>query len=252
MRVRKVAIGVGVAVVALVGLVMAFPGARRHARELYRGVQKQFTVEERLAQYGPAARARLEGHFEKAGVKYPGAEVVLVGIKQTRTLEVWARKDGQGFALVRTYPIVGASGRLGPKLREGDRQVPEGLYEIESLNPNSSFHLSLRVSYPNEFDREQAKRDGRTKLGGDIMIHGGSASVGCLAMGDEAAEDLFTLAADVGLDNVRVILTPVDFRCAKLPADMPKTPAWTADLYAKLREAMEPLRQRGGAGEGKS
>ena len=68
------------------------------------------------------------------------------------------------------YPIRAASGALGPKLREGDRQVPEGVYDIESLNPNSRFHVALRVGYPNAFDRQMAGREGRTALGGDIMI----------------------------------------------------------------------------------
>lgn len=73
---------------------------------------------------------------------------------------------------IKSYPILAASGSIGPKLRESDMQVPEGVYQIESLNPNSQFHLSLRVNYPNEFDREQARIDGRAQLGGDIMIHG--------------------------------------------------------------------------------
>ena len=69
------------------------------------------------------------------------------------------------------YPILAASGVLGPKLREGDKQVPEGIYGAEALNPNSKFHLSIRLNYPNTFDRRMAQSDGRTQLGGDIMIH---------------------------------------------------------------------------------
>jgi murein L,D-transpeptidase YafK len=65
-----------------------------------------------------------------------------------------------------------ASGGLGPKLGAGDRQGPERIYAIESLNPNSLFHLSMRLNYPNEFDQMRAKQDGRSDLGGDIMIHG--------------------------------------------------------------------------------
>ena len=79
---------------------------------------------------------------------------------------------------------------LGPKLREGDRQVPEGVYTIANMNPNSISHLSLALSYPNDFDRARAAEDGRADntLGGSIMIHGGSGSIGCMAVGDEAAE----------------------------------------------------------------
>jgi murein L,D-transpeptidase YafK len=142
---------------------------------------------------------------------------------------------------VRSYPILAASGRLGPKLRQGDKQVPEGLYRIESLNPNSRFHLALRVDYPNAFDQRQAARDRRSDLGGDIMIHGGAASIGCLAMGDEAAEDLFVLVAEVGKENVEVLLSPVDFREQPLPAVAGDLQDWTPELHSRIRARLEEL-----------
>ena len=145
------------------------------------------------------------------------------------------------LAFVRSYPILAASGRLGPKLRQGDKQVPEGLYRIESLNPNSRFHLALRVDYPNAFDRRLAARDRRTDLGGDIMIHGGAASIGCLAMGDEAAEDLFALVAEVGKENIDVVLSPVDFREQTLPATAGGLPDWMPELHSRIRERLEVL-----------
>lgn len=123
-------------------------------------------------------------------------------------------------------------------MRQGDGQVPEGIYRIESLNPNSLCHLSLRVGYPNDFDRRQAQRDGRTELGGDIMIHGGWESSGCLAMGDKAAEDLFVLAARTGIDNIVLILCPVDFRRRDLPYSGSQ-PAWVQALYTDIREALK-------------
>jgi murein L,D-transpeptidase YafK len=144
--------------------------------------------------------------------------------------------------LVREYPILGASGNLGPKLQEGDQQVPEGIYELDSLNPNSIFHVSLRVNYPNSYDKARAREDGRKQLGGDIMIHGGHASVGCLAMGDEAAEDLFVLAADTGVDHVRILITPTDFRVHELPERLQRgLPKWCKDLYAKLAAELKKL-----------
>lgn len=129
---------------------------------------------------------------------------------------------------------------MGPKLRYGDFQVPEGFYRIESLNPNSAFHLSLRVNYPNRFDRAQAQSEGRTGLGGNIMIHGSNVSIGCLAMGDEAAEDLFVLASQTGRENIRLILSPVDFRQGDVPADE-KRPAWVSALYREIKTALSPL-----------
>ena len=155
-------------------------------------------------------------------------------------LEVYVGDDTR-TNFIRRYPILAVSGVLGPKLREGDRQVPEGLYEIESLNPNSAYHVSLRLNYPNALDRAQAAKEGRTNLGSDIMIHGKAASIGCLAMGDEAAEDLFTLAADAGIKNVKVICSPVDFRQRKeLPRDV-QSPPWTKELYQQIAAQLTAL-----------
>jgi murein L,D-transpeptidase YafK len=201
------------------------------------------TVEERVHQYGPAARARLASHFKQAAVAYPPTKLVLVGIKAERRLELYAPGADGKLRFLRDYLVLGASGELGPKLREGDRQVPEGIYAIELLNPNSRFHLSLRVGYPNAFDRAKGQLDARAQLGGDIMIHGSNVSIGCLAMGDEAAEDLFVLAADTGLKNLSVILTPVDFRRGKTVPKEIKLPAWASELYAQIqaRLATVPL-----------
>ena len=202
------------------------------------------TVGTRLEQYGELVRQRLLRLFEAARVRYPPERIVLVGLKHEKVLEVWAAGANGPLQLVRTYAILGASGRLGPKLREGDRQVPEGLYRIESLNPNSRFHLALRLSYPNEFDKDQANRDGRNNLGGDIMIHGSNVSIGCLAMGDRAAEELFVLAAQTGLENISVILSPVDFRRREMPEITYPLPAWTKALYRQI--ALELAELAGG------
>ena len=199
------------------------------------------TVQDRLEQFGPQARVRLKPYFDATQVSYPPARLTLVGLKDERILEVYAGSANQKVRFIRSYPIFAASGVPGPKLREGDQQVPEGIYAIESLNPNSSYHLSLRIGYPNAFDREQAAREGRTNLGGDIMIHGGAASVGCLAMGDEASEDLFVLAADTGLTNITVILSPVDFRKRRSVPDSGAVPAWTASLYQAIQSNLNEL-----------
>lgn len=199
------------------------------------------TVSGRLHQYGAAARTRLSPNFAKQRVSYPPSELIFVGLKEEKLLEVYAKSGTNGFKLIRTYPILAASGVAGPKLREGDRQVPEGIYRIELLNPNSSYHLSLRIGYPNAFDRAQAAKEGRTKLGGDIMIHGKAKSVGCLAMGDEAAEDLFVLAADTGIEKITVILAPVDFRAGKTVPANAKLPDWTKELYPQIKARLTEL-----------
>ena len=198
------------------------------------------TVDDRLAEFGAQARGRLRPFFAKAAVAYPPSRVTLVGLKQEGVIDVYARAAGGPLRFVRSYPIQAASGRLGPKLRLGDRQVPEGLYRIELLNPNSRFHVSLRVDYPNSFDRRMARAERRTALGGDIMIHGNNVSIGCLAMGDQAAEDLFVLAADTGLDRIAVVLAPRDLRYQQAPSS-PDLPAWTPTLYADIRAALDAL-----------
>ena len=186
--------------------------------------------------YGPEARARLAPSFARARVAYPPKRIALLAFKRERRLAVWAG-DATTWHFIRAYPILAASGKAGPKLRQGDYQVPEGLYRIAYLNPASSYHLSMNVSYPNTFDRQQAALEHRTRLGGDIFIHGKDVSIGCLAMGDSAIEELFTLVADTGPQRVRVIIAPNDLRTAPAPA-VPDTPAWVTDLYRTIAAAL--------------
>ena len=192
------------------------------------------TVEDRVAEFGEIVRARLLPRFEAAGVSYPPRQLTFIGIKEERVLDVYAAGADGVFRFVWSYPVLGASGVLGPKLREGDRQVPEGIYRVPELNPNSDFHLSIRLNYPNEFDLARAAAEGRTEPGSDIMIHGNSRSRGCLAMGDPAAEDLFVLAALTGIENITVILTPVDFRNGGAPELPAGAPPWTPELYERI------------------
>jgi len=225
-----------VLVLILGGIAISFRS--QFSRPVLAGIQMvrgKKTVADRVAQYGEAVEKRLVPEFARIGVPYPPDSMTLVGIKQDNRLEVWVSNPPR---FLKAYPILAASGGLGPKLREGDRQVPEGVYRIESLNPNSLYHLALRVNYPNAFDLEKAKLDGRSNPGSDIMIHGKQCSIGCLAMGDEAAEDLFVLAAETELKNIKVVLTPVDFRKDNLPADMPQLPGWTEELYDSIKQSL--------------
>ncbi len=208
---------------------------RRPIGGVIRIVKGQKTIEDRISQFGEIVHSRLAPDFERIGVIYPPERIILIGLKQEKVLEVWVSDEPK---FLKSYPILGASGSLGPKLKQGDRQVPEGFYKIESLNPNSSYHLALRINYPNQFDRDKAKIDGRKNLGGDIMIHGRKGSIGCLAMGDEAIEELFVLAAETGIQNISVIISPVDFRIRELPSDMPVVPTWTTELYDSIRQEL--------------
>ncbi|MCA9416354.1 MAG: L,D-transpeptidase family protein, partial [Candidatus Omnitrophica bacterium] len=207
-------------------------------------VRTRGTVQDRLDQYGESARERFLPYFEQAEVNYPPPSLTFIGLKSEKTLQIYADDETGRPRFVREYPILAASGDLGPKLEQGDRQVPEGIYSIEYFNPNSSYHLSMKIDYPNEFDRAMALKEGRSNLGGDIMIHGSSVSIGCLAMGDEAIEEIFTMATETGRTNIRVILAPVDFRNGIRPEEvsLPEgTPSWIPTLYEKIQEALLDL-----------
>jgi len=170
------------------------------------------TVEQVVTALGPAVQSKLEPTFRKAGLSYPPARLTLLAYKAEKRLDLQAADAAGKLRPVLSWPILAASGTAGPKRREGDCQVPEGNYRIELLNPNSRFHLSLRVNYPNADDIARAKAEDRdlSTLGGDIMIHGGAASIGCLAIGDEAVEELFVLAALTGLDHIELVIAPAD------------------------------------------
>ncbi len=200
----------------------------------------QLTVANILQDYSIYTSRKLNPYFAKANVSYPPREVTFVALKQEKKLELWARGTGE-FRFIRDYDIKAASGVAGPKLRQGDKQVPEGVYRIEGLNPNSHYHLSMKINYPNEFDLFHAEQEGRTAPGSDIFIHGKAASIGCLAMGDEAIEELFVLTAQVGAENVKVVIAPHDPRIYPLEADSKALPQWTSALYSLISGEIKAL-----------
>lgn len=132
--------------------------------------------------------------FREGGVAFPPAELLLRAFKQERQVEVWASSaKGGRMARVATYAVCAMSGDVGPKRAEGDRQVPEGFYNVKYFWPASSFHISANVGYPNALDRAR----GGARPGGDIMIHGGCASIGCIAITDERIEELYVMSSPV-------------------------------------------------------
>jgi len=183
--------------------------------------------------YGKTVQERLKPFFEKASISYPPDSITLLAIKDQKLLELWAHQNGKS-AFIRSYPIKAASGDLGPKLREGDRQVPEGIYRLEYLNPNSLYHLSMKLNYPNEFDLKYAKIEGRAAPGTNIFIHGKAVSIGCLAMGNSAIEELFELTASIGLTNVDVAIAPSDPRAGDIIQLAVDQPDWVSELYKNI------------------
>ncbi len=204
------------------------------------------TVSDVLTTIGPKAEARLKPYFQNAGVTYPASQVALIALKDEMELELWVKKNDR-WVHVRTYDIQAASGDRGPKQKVGDHQVPEGIYHITSLNPNSRFHLSMKINYPNGFDLEKAVEDNRTRLGGDIFIHGKAKSVGCIAIGDRAIEELFVLIARTGLGNVTVVIAPNDLRRWKPWLDNTRTPpSWLPELYDSITQEMAKFTEKPG------
>ena len=136
-----------------------------------------------------AARERLQPILAARSLEL-GAPVFIRIFKESRELEVWLRRDSdRQWLLLRSYPICNYSGHLGPKLREGDRQSPEGLYWVGpgQLNPGSRYHLAFNLGFPNGFDRAH----GRT--GSYLMVHGDCVSIGCYAMTDRGIEEIYAL-----------------------------------------------------------
>jgi hypothetical protein len=237
---RALWLSVTLAVVGVIGWLI-FRQSQRPAHSL---PPKPRTVDDVMAVLSPMLEPLWKKRFARAELSYPPAALTLVALKKEQLLEIYATDSQNKTRLVHRYPILAASGEAGPKYREGDRQVPEGFYRISLLNPNSSYHLSLRVNYPSNEDVAQAREDQRdiSNLGGDIMIHGSFFSTGCLAMGDPAAEEIFFLAARTGLDPISVLIAPWDL--VKSDSVPPNQPDWMQERYQRLRTAIGEIRQK--------
>lgn len=166
-------------------------------------------------------------------IVWPPARLVLLAFKRERILEVWAANGEGAFKRIGTHKIIGASGGLGPKRKQGDLQVPEGFYRLTELNPNSVAHLSVRVDYPNAVDIANSKV-ARSEMGGDIYVHGHWLSFGCLAIGDRAIEELFPLIAQVPAGNRDIVIAPFDFRRSPKAA-YPREERWVHNQYDRIK-----------------
>ena len=112
--------------------------------------------------------------------------------KEEAELEIWKQDQTGRYALLKTYPICRWSGDLGPKIKEGDRQAPEGFYNITPglMNPNSQYYLAFNLGYPNAFDRAH------DRTGAHLMVHGDCSSRGCYAMTDEQISEIFAMGRE--------------------------------------------------------
>jgi murein L,D-transpeptidase YafK len=123
---------------------------------------------------------------------HAAAPILLRAYKRESEIELWKRNGAGRYVPIKTYPICRWSGQLGPKTRTGDRQVPEGFYTVakSQMNPNSRYYLSFDIGYPNAYDRAHGA------TGSAIMVHGICSSMGCFAMTDQVAGELFAVARE--------------------------------------------------------
>ena len=189
------------------------------------------SVESRLQSFGNAARERLQ-------LAFIPSKLVIIALKSEKRLELWGSNADEKAFFIRSYPILAASGTAGPKLREGDRQVPEGFYQIESLHPNSHFYLALKIAYPSPDDIKIALAEKRdpARLGSNIMLHGKGGSIGCISVDNPAMEEIFYLASQVKKENISLLIMPCDFRRNPLPQVQPD---WLQKRYQELSQEVK-------------
>lgn len=198
-------------------------------------------IDRAIKRYGLRTEPQLISFFKKAGVSYPPKDIALLAFKSERKVELWAKNPNEAWVHIHDYPLTAFSGGLGPKLRENDKQIPEGIYKLVNFNPYSSMHLSMMINYPNNFDKQKGIIDGRKALGNNIFIHGKDLSVGCLAIGDSAIDQLFLLARRVGLNNIQMIIAPNDIRKEKPSTQDVAQPKWLPELYEQIAQSLKPF-----------
>ncbi len=197
-----------------------------------------------------AVKATLEADLEARSLKL-GAPVYLVITKVPAELTAYVEGEDGRFVAYRTWPVCSASGTLGPKKKEGDAQAPEGFYRVTpgAMNPNSSYHLSFNLGYPNARDRALGY------TGSALMVHGNCVSIGCYAMTDPVIEQIWTLmqsAFENGQSAVDVHIYPFEMTAANLQAQAGNpngafwrslAPAWA---HFEATETVPRVRQKNG------
>lgn len=181
---------------------MAQPKSFKQTQMQYQRVREAYTEKE---QY-------LSEILREKGIKDFNLQIFIRVFKEENKLELWVKTPGQSaYQILKNYEICQSSGELGPKRMQGDRQVPEGVYYINRFNPVSFFHLSLGINYPNASDIVRGEKD---YPGGNIFIHGGCATIGCIPLTDDKIKELYILAIEAyehGQKNIPVHIYPYRF-----------------------------------------
>ncbi len=190
-----------------------------------------------FARVADVFRRKEEGvkkEFREKGLEWPARYVYLRSFKLDSQLEVWVKnKKKDTFTLFKTYKVCAMAGSLGPKRMQGDYQVPEGFYYINEFKPNSTYHLSLGLNYPNASDRMLSDS---LYPGGDIYIHGSCVTEGCIPITNDQIEDLYIITSYAhasGQEYIPVHIFPVQF-------NNPRSVAYL-DRFAKTYHSYRPL-----------
>jgi murein L,D-transpeptidase YafK len=181
--------------------------------------------------------AGLESELRARKVDPAKLEVFIRIFKQEKELELWVRNKNAGqYTFFKKIAICASSGELGPKRKEGDYQVPEGIYDISAFNPNSSYYLALQVGYPNKSDR--ILKTGQ-RAGGEIMIHGNCVTIGCIPLEDDPVKDVYILCVEArnNKNTPRCEIYPCRFTDENVKALKTKYPTEKNNFWDGIRPA---------------
>jgi murein L,D-transpeptidase YafK len=183
----------------------------------------------------------LKAELSEKGYVLTNINILILAAKQEREFNVYIKKKTEKkYELFKTYDFCYLSGILGPKRKEGDLQVPEGFYYVNWFNPNSQYHLSLKINYPNSSDKILSDKK---SPGGEIFIHGKCVSIGCIPLTDEKVNELYILAVEAtnnGQSKIPVYIFPFKMSDDKISLmEMLFTDSSTISFWKNLNEGYQ-------------
>ena len=178
----------------------------------------------------------VKSYFLEKGILYQNFNLFIRAFKKERTVEIWVKEMTQEkYELLKVYNFCATSGNLGPKRKEGDLQIPEGIYSINHFNPQSNFYLSLGINYPNASDKILSDR---RHPGGAIYLHGNCVTIGCIPLTDDKIKELYVMAVEArnnGQEKIPVHIFPAKLSGAQLTNLRNDHPAVTSAFWENLK-----------------